>query len=81
MPKFNGTGPMGYGPGTGWGMGPCGGGLAYGRRLAGQRRFWGHYPASVTKKEEREILSEEVEILEQELEAVKSRLAQIKGQK
>ena len=25
MPKFNGTGPMGQGPRTGRGMGPCGG--------------------------------------------------------
>ncbi|RJR31571.1 hypothetical protein C4569_01270 [Candidatus Parcubacteria bacterium] len=23
MPRYNGTGPMGQGPGTGWGMGPC----------------------------------------------------------
>jgi hypothetical protein len=24
MPGFNGTGPSGQGPGTGWGRGPCG---------------------------------------------------------
>jgi hypothetical protein len=24
MPGFNGTGPSGQGPGTGWGQGPCG---------------------------------------------------------
>jgi hypothetical protein len=26
MPRFDGTGPWGLGPGTGWGMGPCGAG-------------------------------------------------------
>jgi hypothetical protein len=26
MPGFNGTGPSGLGPGTGWGQGPCGAG-------------------------------------------------------
>lgn len=51
MPKFNGTGPAGYGPGTGRGLGPCacppspgrlkafgrrGGGMAYGRRGGGR---------------------------------------------
>lgn len=31
MPGFDQTGPAGYGPGTGWGMGPCGGGMAFRR--------------------------------------------------
>jgi hypothetical protein len=26
MPGYDGTGPMGAGPGTGWGLGPCGAG-------------------------------------------------------
>jgi hypothetical protein len=26
MPGFDGTGPRGQGPGSGWGMGPCGAG-------------------------------------------------------
>ncbi len=86
MPRQNGTGPMGYGPGTGWGMGPCGGGMGYGRRSGGRglgwRRFWGYYPApNMTKKEETDILSEEAQILEEELKAVKSRLDEIKNQK
>lgn len=79
---------MGYGPGSGWGMGPCGGGMGYRRRggVRGQglgwRRFWGYYPApNLTKKEETEILSEEAEILEEELKEIKARLSQLKGQK
>ncbi len=31
MPGFNQTGPAGYGPGTGRGMGTCGRGMAYPR--------------------------------------------------
>ena len=88
MPRFDGTGPLGYGPGTGWGLGPCGGGMAYGRRGLGRgrgfgwRRFRGYYPAYPTsKEEEREILSEEAGLLEQELKDIKSRLSQLKGQK
>lgn len=86
MPRQNGTGPMGIGPMTGRGMGPCGGGMAYGRRGGGRglgwRRFWGYYPASApTKKEEIEVLSEESTALEEELKVIKARLAELKEQK
>ncbi|MGQ9688617.1 MAG: DUF5320 domain-containing protein [Desulfobaccales bacterium] len=45
MPGYDGTGPFGAGPGTGWGMGPCGagrrrgGGRVWGRRFG--RGAWG----------------------------------------
>jgi len=58
MPRFNGTGPSGYGPGSGQGLGPCGGGAAYGRRGDGRgqgfgwRRFGGYYSNSVPSKKE-----------------------------
>ena len=86
MPRLDGTGPMGSGPGTGWGLGPCGGGMAYGRQARGRglgwRRFWGRYPyAAPSKKEESDMLSGEAEILEEELKAIKARLSQLKGQK
>jgi len=87
MPFGDGTGPMGNGSQTGWGMGPCGAGPAYGRRgLArgrgyGLRRFWGYNSAPTSKKEETSVLSEEADILEQELKAIKSRLAELKNQK
>lgn len=81
MPAFNGTGPLGQGPLTGRGLGPCGWGLGYGRgfgrgfgRGLGWRRFY-------TKKEESGMLKEEAEILQEELKAVKERLAAIEGQK
>ena len=88
MPRYNGTGPLGYGPKTGWGLGPCGAGMSYGRRGVGRgrgfgwRRFSGYYPApALPKKEEAGILSEEAAILEEELKAIKARLAELKGQK
>jgi len=77
MPRFNKTGPLGYGPASGRGLGPCGGGRGQG---LGWRRFWGYYPTPTpSKKEEKEMLSEEVGVLEQELKAIKDRLAELKG--
>ncbi|MBN1494488.1 DUF5320 domain-containing protein [Candidatus Peregrinibacteria bacterium] len=40
MPGFDGTGPMGQGPMTGWGIGACGGGRGYGCGY-GRRRGYG----------------------------------------
>ena len=81
MPRFDGTGPMGFGPGTGWGLGPCGAGRDWRRGLGrgfghgfGWRRFY-------SKGEESEILEKEAEELEKELKAIKKRLTEIKGQK
>jgi len=77
MPRFDGTGPFGAGPGTGWGMGPCGYGRGFGAdpgRGYGFRRFY-------TRREESEMLEEEVKELEDELKAVREHLSEIKGQK
>jgi len=79
MLRFNGTGPLGMGPGTGWGLGPCGAGMAW-------RRGWGYpwrypYPPQITKKEEKELLEDEMADLEEELKAIKARLAELKDQK
>jgi len=89
MPRFDGTGPMGLGPGTGWGLGPCGAGRAWRRgygRGFGWRRYWGYpygaYPFQPpTKEEEKKILEENLADLEEELKAIKARLAELKGQK
>lgn len=75
MSRFDGTGPMGQGPRTGRGMGPCGGGQGFGGGFGqgfGGRRFW-------TKKEETEILKEEIENLEDEIKAMKEHLNELKG--
>ncbi|MDD2913263.1 MAG: DUF5320 domain-containing protein [Candidatus Pacebacteria bacterium] len=74
MPKFDATGPFGYGPGTGRGFDPCSG-ICYGRgRGSGYRRFY-------TKKEEAGLLKEEAETLAEELKAVKERLTELEDQK
>ena len=89
MPRFNGSGPLGFGPGTGRGLGNCragfgcGGGFAQGRGAGfGRRSMLGVCPYSVsspkmTKKEEANFLTEESEILENELSAIKERLTQL----
>ncbi len=51
MPGFDGTGPLGMGPGTGRGLGPCGAGVrgwfgprwfpGFGRRWFGRGRGFG----------------------------------------
>jgi len=87
MPRFDGTGPLGFGPGTGWGLGPCGAGMAWRRggrgRARGFGRFWGNYPyqPQITKKEETEMLTDEGDALEEELKAVKERITELKGKK
>jgi len=91
MPRFDGTGPWGLGPGTGWGLGPCGAGMAWrrggGRGLGYGRGFgwrrYGAYPyqPQITEKEEKEILEQDTKDLEEELKAIKARLAELKGQK
>ncbi len=68
MPRFDGTGPLGAGPLTGRGLGPCVRGRGYGRRF-------------YSRKEESEMLKEEADMLQEELEAIKERLAEIGGKK
>ena len=81
MPRYDGTGPLGFGPGTGWGMGPCGLGMDWRRGFGrGFGRFW-RFGSQITKKEEKEMLEEEINDLEDELKAVKERLSELKGQK
>lgn len=86
MPKYNGTGPLGFGPGTGLGLGHCGLGMAW-RKGGGRgigRRFGGFPIYSLqrlTKKEELAALEEEAEILQEELKEIKEQVNELKGQK
>ncbi len=84
MPRFDGTGPLGYGPSAGRGLGPCGAGIGWRRGFGrGYGRFWGSYntPYKMTQKEETEVLRDEAEILEEELKEIKERLVELKAKK
>jgi hypothetical protein len=87
MPGRNGTGPMGYGPLTGRGLGPCGGKMAhrgnfYGRRMGGGfgRNFGGagyYSPANLTAEEQKELLGERKAYLESELNDLQKQLDEL----
>ena len=79
MPRQNGTGPTGMGPGTGRGMGPCGKGFGsglgmgrgYGRTMCGW--FYRKYQ-TLPKDERKELLKSEIEDLKQEMQMVEEEL-------
>lgn len=80
MPGFDGTGPVGAGPGTGRGLGPCGAGM-------GWRRRWGCYGCGffgfrrfISPKDRLAALENEEKLLEEELEAVKQEKAALSDQ-
>ena len=75
MPNRNGTGPLGAGPGTGWGRGPCGAGFRRGRgtgRGLGFRRmlnFW--QPTAEELDAEEKLLKEELAEIQKERKDLK----------
>lgn len=90
MPGYDGTGPGGYGPATGRGMGPCGRGMAFRRgnpygygRGFGRGFGFGYAPAYgpmyYGNYVEPEPLSKEAEkqILEAELKRIDAEKAEI----
>jgi hypothetical protein len=77
MPAFDGTGPLGRGPGTGWGRGPCGAGLARGRSYNG--RFWPRQEYSSDNG--KEPLEEEIQELKKEMNEIKNYLKDLKKKK
>jgi len=89
MPRMNGTGPVGMGPMTGRGLGPCGAGYGrgYGRgRGMGYGMMMGVCPwygpmAKPTAAEEKQILTDQIAMLKENLENAEKRLSEIGGQK
>jgi hypothetical protein len=78
MPGFDGTGPMGYGPLTGRGLGPCGGGLAF-RRGFGRGFGWRYAePVTITKEEQKKILEAELKEIEAEKQEIEKRLKELR---
>jgi len=78
MPRRDGTGPMGQGAGTGWGMGPCGTGLRRGWGCRGGYGFGFH--GFISPKNELAALEEEEKILEKELEAIREEKSALQSQ-
>lgn len=91
MPARDGTGPMGAGPLTGRGMGPCGGGRAFGfGRGAGRGMGCGFgfgrglnaadysAPQPYTQDEEAGLLSRQIEALQNTLQSLQQRLNALK---
>jgi hypothetical protein len=81
MPGFDRTGPMGYGPRTGRGMGPCGRGLGFRRGLGMGlgRRYPGYGPVAYapTREQETADLKAERDAVQQELEEIDARLKEL----
>lgn len=71
MPRFDGTGPQGFGPGTGRGMGPCGAGT---RRSFGFgfRRFFAPENELTALKQEEQVLDKELQAVRKEIESLAS---------
>lgn len=82
MPNRDGTGPLGQGPLTGRGLGPCGRGLrrgfgrGFGRGLGW--RCWGTFPVTLSKEDEKKILEAELEEIEAEKQEIEKRLKELR---
>ncbi len=86
MPRFDRTGPQGQGPMTGRGMGPCGGGMAYGRGFGrgmgrGFCRWFGFSYHQPTKTEEAANAKGYIEDLKAELSEAEKYLKDLEGKK
>ena len=83
MPGQDRTGPMGQGPMTGRGLGPCGRGLGFRRGFG--RRFGrvAMQPVEITQPvlteiDEKKILEEELKEIENEKKEIQNRLKELK---
>jgi hypothetical protein len=78
MPGRDRTGPDRYGPLTGRGLGPCGGGLrrGFGRRQGFRRYF---KPVTLTNEEQKKMLEAELVEIEKEKQEIEKRLKEIES--
>ena len=80
MPQGDRTGPLGEGPLTGRGFGPCGRGLRRGLGR-GYRRFGfraAGFEPELSKEQEAKILEAEKAEMEAEIETIKKKLSELK---
>ena len=79
MPAQDGTGPLGEGPLTGRGLGPCGRGMRRGFGKGFRRGFCRpKYIAGFSEKDEKKILEAELEEIDLEKKEIEKRLKEIK---
>jgi len=88
MPRFDQTGPMGQGPMTGRGMGPCGRGRGMGRGMGfrfgrgygrGLGRYFG-WNEPQTKEEKTDDLKEYLNALKEEIEEAEKEIKDLQSQ-
>ena len=82
MPGLDQTGPFGYGPGTGRGMGPCGRGMAFGRGFRqgfGRGFYWNNYvePEPLSTEAKKQLLEAEIKRIEAEKAEIQRRLTSL----
>lgn len=80
MPGFDRTGPLGVGPLTGRGFGPCGLGLGWRRRFGAGRglgRYFGGWVWPQTKEDKLQALKEYKTALDEELEDVEKEFQEL----
>ncbi|MFO7710905.1 MAG: DUF5320 domain-containing protein [Candidatus Woesearchaeota archaeon] len=80
MPAGDRTGPLGDGPLTGRGLGPCGGRRAFRGRGLGRgfrRGLFGR--RQISNSDEKELIDEELQELEKEREYLKKRKEELNG--
>lgn len=80
MPRFDGTGPAGQGPGTGRGFDPCGGGGRQGFGCWSGCGYGCGYRSFISPKNELAALEDEEKMLEEELTAIREEKAALKDQ-
>jgi len=88
MPGQDRTGPLGQGPLTGRGLGPCGRGMGRGLGMGRGRGFgWRartmqimpiQQPAVITEKQEKEFLEQELTVLKEEMKDIEERIKELK---
>ena len=77
MPRLDGTGPLGQGPMTGRGIGPCRGGMVcpYGVGYGyGNRRFASPKNELAALEDEEQMLKDELAAVQEEISAVKTKV-------
>lgn len=74
MPYQDGTGPLGIGPMTGRGLGPCGCGMRRGFRGGSRWRQTLATPVTLSKDDQKKILESELKELKIERQAIENKL-------